>query len=176
MPGRAILNFMVCSNPLIVYTRQIYTIVTLQERMISEDNFVNWRKYTENYLDFESTSCPIMLFGSDEIFSIWISYRSFYRRLRTITWKKCHDIFHVVACRLFILLFVLEDPILSREKIVGTTTIARSMSFYCQSDPKATLLRLGRFYERAMLGHVRTVTPKISLYKLIKVFAFHVLR
>ena len=62
-----------CSNPLIVDTRPIYTIPTPQviSRMIPEDNLVNWRKYTETvYLDYDTPSCPIMVFGSDEIFSI----------------------------------------------------------------------------------------------------------
>ena len=40
---------------------------------ISEDNLVNWQKYMETiYLDYDTPSCPIMVFGSDEIFSIWL--------------------------------------------------------------------------------------------------------
>ena len=68
-----ILKFMVCSNPSIVDTMSIYTIPTPKviSRMISEDNLVNWRKYTETiYLDYDSLSCPIVVFGSDEMFSI----------------------------------------------------------------------------------------------------------
>lgn len=39
--------------------------------MISVDNLVNWRKYTRQYLDSETFSFPIMVFGSNEIFSTW---------------------------------------------------------------------------------------------------------
>ena len=69
---------MVCSNPLIVDTRPIYAILTPQviSRMISEDNLVNWRRYTETIcLDYDTPTCPIVVFGSDEIFSICLWYQ-----------------------------------------------------------------------------------------------------
>ena len=41
--------------------------------LVSEDNLVNLRKYMETiYLDYGTPSCPIMVCGSDEIFSIWL--------------------------------------------------------------------------------------------------------
>ena len=89
-----ILKFMVCSNSLIVDTKPIYTIPTPHVilRMISEDNLITWRKYTETiYLHYDTSICPILVFGSDEILSIWYgSCALFGKAFGLISQKRIH--------------------------------------------------------------------------------------